>query len=131
MTSGRGLPRSSVSQSYVFTPQAAPSHISLWHADVSEVPKPGHRVVPSMSALPPKADIAGRQLDVRFVPIADIIVRARLQPAVGGKEFVPHAHDCIGRFFKIDVFGGRCLRNNTSSCLKCIALKGAGLESRH
>jgi hypothetical protein len=24
-----------------------------------------------MSALPPKADIAGRQLDVRFVPIAD------------------------------------------------------------
>jgi hypothetical protein len=56
---------------------------------------------------------------------------ARLQPAVGGKEFVPHAHDCIGRFFKIDVFGGRCLRNNTSSCLKCIALKGAGLQSRH
>jgi hypothetical protein len=56
---------------------------------------------------------------------------ARLQPVVGGKEFVPHAHDCIGRFFKIDVFGGRCLRNNTSSCLKCIALKAAGLESRH
>jgi hypothetical protein len=25
-----------------------------------------------MSALPPKADIAGRQLDVRFVSIADI-----------------------------------------------------------
>jgi hypothetical protein len=25
-----------------------------------------------MSALPPKADIAGRQLDVRFVPKADI-----------------------------------------------------------
>jgi hypothetical protein len=33
------------------------------------------RTLPSagaMSALPPKADIAGRQLDVRFVPIADI-----------------------------------------------------------
>jgi hypothetical protein len=29
------------------------------------------RLVP-MSALPPKADIAGRQLDVRFVPQADI-----------------------------------------------------------
>jgi hypothetical protein len=27
---------------------------------------------PSMSALPLKADIAGRQLDVRFVPEADI-----------------------------------------------------------
>jgi hypothetical protein len=26
---------------------------------------------PLMSALPPKADIAGRQLDVRFVPITD------------------------------------------------------------
>ena len=25
-----------------------------------------------MSALPPKADIAGRQLDVHFVPIADM-----------------------------------------------------------
>ena len=41
---------------------------------------------------------------------------------MGGKEFVPHAHDCIGRFFKIDVFGGRCLRNNTSSCLKCLLI---------
>jgi hypothetical protein len=27
---------------------------------------------PLMSALPPKADIAGRDLDVRFVPLADI-----------------------------------------------------------
>jgi DNA polymerase len=54
---------------------------------------------------------------------------AHLPPAVGGKEFVPHAHDCIGRFFKVDVFVGRCLRNNTNSCLK--HLKGAGLESRH
>jgi hypothetical protein len=26
-----------------------------------------------MSALPPKADIAGRPLNVRFVPIADIL----------------------------------------------------------
>jgi hypothetical protein len=25
-----------------------------------------------MSALPPKADIAGRRLDVRFVPITDV-----------------------------------------------------------
>ena len=56
---------------------------------------------------------------------------AALQPAVGGKEVIPHAHDCIGRFFKIEVFGGCRLRNNTSSCLKSIALKGAGLQSRH
>jgi hypothetical protein len=27
----------------------------------------------AMSALPPKADIAGRQLNVRFVPKADIL----------------------------------------------------------
>jgi hypothetical protein len=26
-----------------------------------------------MSALPPKADIAGRQLDVRFVPFAEVV----------------------------------------------------------
>jgi hypothetical protein len=30
------------------------------------------RSIAVMSALPPKADIAGRQLDVRFVPKADI-----------------------------------------------------------
>jgi hypothetical protein len=29
----------------------------------------------AMSALPPKADIAGRQLNVRFVPIADVTIR--------------------------------------------------------
>jgi hypothetical protein len=28
-----------------------------------------------MSALPPKADIGRRQLDVRFVPIADVSAR--------------------------------------------------------
>jgi hypothetical protein len=33
----------------------------------------------AMSAFPPKADIAGRRLDVRFVPIADI-------EAVGGYD---------------------------------------------
>jgi hypothetical protein len=27
----------------------------------------------AMSAIPPKADIAGRQLDVRFVPKADLL----------------------------------------------------------
>jgi hypothetical protein len=32
-----------------------------------------------MSALPPKADIAERQFDVRFVPIADIALRLRAQ----------------------------------------------------
>jgi hypothetical protein len=31
------------------------------------------RLVSLMSALPPKADIAGRQLDVRFVPEADML----------------------------------------------------------
>jgi hypothetical protein len=29
--------------------------------------------IDAMSALPPKADIAGRQFDVRFVPKADIL----------------------------------------------------------
>jgi hypothetical protein len=40
----------------------------------SEAPgvKSGHDAASSMSALPPKADIAERQLDVRFVPKADI-----------------------------------------------------------
>jgi hypothetical protein len=40
----------------------------------SEAPgvKSGHDAASSMSALPPKADIAERQLDVRFVPIADM-----------------------------------------------------------
>jgi hypothetical protein len=33
--------------------------------------KSGHRHVGLMSALPPKADIGGRQLDVRFVPATD------------------------------------------------------------
>jgi hypothetical protein len=33
----------------------------------------------AMSALPPKADIAGRRLDVRFVPKADLM---RLQERI-------------------------------------------------
>jgi hypothetical protein len=33
-----------------------------------------------MSALPPKADIAGRQLDVRFVPKADVLLRRFRMP---------------------------------------------------
>jgi hypothetical protein len=32
-----------------------------------------------MSALPPKADIAGRHLDVRFVPKADIPGRGKIK----------------------------------------------------
>jgi hypothetical protein len=35
----------------------------------------------AMSALPPKADIAGRRLDVRFLPIADIpLIPCRCPP---------------------------------------------------
>jgi hypothetical protein len=34
-----------------------------------------------MSALPPKADIAGRQLNVRFVPKADIPAQKEKGPA--------------------------------------------------
>jgi hypothetical protein len=30
--------------------------------------------ISAMSALPPKADIAGQQLDVRFVPKGDILM---------------------------------------------------------
>jgi hypothetical protein len=45
-----------------------------------------------MSALPPKADIAGRQSDVRFVPKADIgclirLPRRRGQEAITGCQF--------------------------------------------
>jgi hypothetical protein len=41
-----------------------------------------------MSALPPKADIAGRQLDVRFVPEADIEAGAGLlQSGRGQPQF--------------------------------------------
>jgi hypothetical protein len=37
--------------------------------------KSGHRIAaPLMSALPPKADIAERDLDVRFVPKTDILL---------------------------------------------------------
>jgi hypothetical protein len=38
-----------------------------------------------MSALPPKADMAGRQLDVRFVPKADILRRGVIR--FGHPEF--------------------------------------------
>jgi hypothetical protein len=45
---------------------------------------------PSMSALPPKADIARRQLDVRFVPEADSCSAARklLDYLAGNREQV-------------------------------------------
>ena len=36
------------------------------------------RLVSPMSALPPNADIARRQLDVRFVPISDILHRGKI-----------------------------------------------------
>jgi hypothetical protein len=42
-----------------------------------------------MSALPPKADIAGRQLNVRFVPKADIaglLVFLREASAIAGMK---------------------------------------------
>jgi hypothetical protein len=39
-----------------------------------------------MSALPPKADIAGRQLNVRFVPIADIAAPEPLERRLGRKS---------------------------------------------
>jgi hypothetical protein len=32
-----------------------------------------------MSALPPKADIAGQQLDVRFVPVRDVMILGTFQ----------------------------------------------------
>jgi hypothetical protein len=39
------------------------------------------RDVGPMSALPPKADIGGRRLDVRFVPITDIAKARPLRPS--------------------------------------------------
>jgi hypothetical protein len=48
------------------------------------------RRVQPMSALPPKADIAGRQLNVRFVPKADKVRRSKklclFDHFVGGGE---------------------------------------------
>jgi hypothetical protein len=38
------------------------------------------RSQPVMSALPPKADIAGRQLDVRFVPETDQVRCSKFRP---------------------------------------------------
>ena len=64
-----------------------------------------------MSALPPKADIAGRQLDVRFVPKTDIAfgsrgarsqcgeaARAFAQAAIRSVELIvqPGAKDAVG-----------------------------------
>jgi nitrogen fixation protein len=45
-----------------------------------------------MSALPPKADIAERQLDVRFVPKADIdgrLINLGDEHGWGGREVTP------------------------------------------
>jgi hypothetical protein len=63
-----------------------------------------------MSALPPKADIGGRELNVRFVPIADIaaIIRSRaressvdgiVRPRFGSLalSFLPIRIDCIAQ----------------------------------
>jgi hypothetical protein len=44
----------------------------------------------AMSALPPKADIDGRKLDVRFVPIADIGKRLRMPLRME----LPEGFDC-------------------------------------
>jgi hypothetical protein len=55
------------------------------------------RVQNAMSALPPKADIAGRRLDVRFVPKADIrllindVVCAQANAAANALPSVPLA----------------------------------------
>jgi hypothetical protein len=47
------------------------AHSNTWKAYTVE------GLVCAISALPPKADIAGRQLDVRFVPKADILRRGK------------------------------------------------------
>jgi hypothetical protein len=54
-----------------------------------------------MSALPPKADIAGRQLDVRFVPEADLVLLRSITSSahLGGKprrrQRAPVAAGCM------------------------------------
>jgi hypothetical protein len=45
---------------------------------------------PLMSALPPKADIGRRALDVRFVPIAEVAVTRSVELIVQ-----PDAHDVV------------------------------------
>jgi hypothetical protein len=47
----------------------------------------------AMSALPLKADIAARQLDVRFVPKTSSLMRCNNQPAVACFNFSPF-HFC-------------------------------------
>jgi hypothetical protein len=54
-----------------------PTNVRLGHKRTST------RLHP-MSALPPNADIAGRQLDVRFVPIADMM---GLQGSLLGRSY--------------------------------------------
>jgi hypothetical protein len=53
-----------------------------------------------MSALPPRADIAGRQLDVRFVPKADITKPAGpfAEAVIRSVELIvqPDAQDVVG-----------------------------------
>ena len=51
------------------------------------------RLVRLMSALPPKADIAGRQLNVRFVPKADIASTTPCRLDRGDVDLLhPHHH---------------------------------------
>jgi hypothetical protein len=61
----------------------------------------------AMSALSPKADIAGRHLDVRFVPKADIA--ALLNHLVGGNEQV-------GRYIKAKCLGGLEIDSRLEPC---------------
>jgi hypothetical protein len=80
MTSGRRLPRRSVSQSYVFTPQAAPNHISLWHTGVSEGPKPGYRVVPTGKRTVERDHSRHRVRLIHFDEESDGSLVARVRP---------------------------------------------------
>jgi hypothetical protein len=49
-----------------------------------------------MSALPPKADINGPMLDVRFVPKADIIQCSKPIAAYGGMHCLIFTRNCRG-----------------------------------
>ena len=56
----------------------------------------------AMSALPPKADVAGRQLDVRFVPKADI---PRLRPRLALFDHLVGAQQHRGRHVDAERLG--------------------------
>ena len=124
MTSGRRLPRRSVSHSYVFTPQAAPSHISLWHAGVSEGLKPGHRVVPtgngpSNGTIFATASVSSTSTKNLMVHLLHVLGRSMLAPACR-ESSVGKTHGAMGGQNEINACEINACFVDTARCDKSI-----------